>query len=162
MNGWINEWMVKTQRKESSLVFFKDCVYLKPKHIILYLVQREASTEPCVKCSTWQFGTLASSRKISDRGTVFKTQHNPYISGRLSVNHKVDFWKCLKRYGGPGWPRRLSVWLQLGWRSHSAWVRAPRRALCWQLRAWSLLPILCLPLSLCPFSQSFSLFPSQK
>ena len=55
--------------------------------------------------------------------------------------------------GAPGW---LRSW------SHSLRVRAPRRALCWQLRAWSLLQILCLPLSLflpnsCPLSQKLTL-----
>ena len=35
-------------------------------------------------------------------------------------------------------------------RSRGPWVWAPRRALGWWLRAWSLFPILCLPLSLCP------------
>ena len=33
-------------------------------------------------------------------------------------------------------------------RSHCPWVRAPRQALGWWLRAWSLFQILCLPLSL--------------
>ena len=36
----------------------------------------------------------------------------------------------------------------LGSWSHSLWVWAPHKALCWQLRAWSLFQILCL--SLCP------------
>ena len=49
--------------------------------------------------------------------------------------------------GAPGWLSRLGSWLRLGSWSHSPWVRAPRRALCWQLRAWSLFQILCLPLS---------------
>ena len=48
----------------------------------------------------------------------------------------------------PGWLSRLSVRLQLRSRSRGPWVRAPHRALGWWLRAWSLLPILCLPLSL--------------
>ena len=52
--------------------------------------------------------------------------------------------------GPPGWLRRSSVRLRLRSWSHGSWVRAPRRALCWQLRAWSLLRILCLPLSLSP------------
>ena len=47
----------------------------------------------------------------------------------------VQRWK-----GAPGWLSRLSVRLQLRSWSHSLWVRAPRRALCWQLRAWSLEP----------------------
>ena len=41
-------------------------------------------------------------------------------------------------------------------RSRSPWVRAPRQALGWWLRAWSLFPILCLPLSL-PLHRSHSL-----
>ena len=47
----------------------------------------------------------------------------------------------------PGWLSRLSVRLQLSSWSCGLWVRAPCRALRWQLRAWSLLGILCLPLS---------------
>ena len=35
-------------------------------------------------------------------------------------------------------------------RSRGPGVRAPLQALGWWLRAWSLFPILCLPLSLCP------------
>ena len=42
--------------------------------------------------------------------------------------------------------------------SRSPWVWAPRRALGWWLRAWSLFPILCLPFSLpLPHSCSVSL-----
>ena len=51
----------------------------------------------------------------------------------------------------PGWLSRLNVRLRLRSWSHGLWVRAPRRALCWQLGAWSLLQILCLPLALPPF-----------
>ena len=50
--------------------------------------------------------------------------------------------------GGPGWLSRLSVRLRFRSWSHSSRVPAPCRALCLQLRAWSLLHILCLPLSL--------------
>ena len=46
---------------------------------------------------------------------------------------------------------KLQTWLR-SW-SHSSWVWALHWALCWQLRDWSLLQILCLPLSL-PHSQS--------
>ena len=50
-------------------------------------------------------------------------------------------------FGAPGWLSRLSVRFQL--RSPSQfWVWAPCQALHWQFRAWSLLQILCLPLSL--------------
>ena len=61
-------------------------------------------------------------------------------------------------YGAPGWLSQLSVPLQLRSWSCSLWVRALHQALCWQLRAWSLLLVLCLPLSLSlPCSCSVSL-----
>ena len=50
--------------------------------------------------------------------------------------------------GASGWLSRLSVQLRLRSWSHGSWVCALGWALCWQLRAWSLLRILCLPLSL--------------
>ena len=47
--------------------------------------------------------------------------------------------------------------------SHCSWVWDPRRALCWQLRAWSLLLILSLPLFLpLPRLQSASLSKKKK
>ena len=73
--------------------------------------------------------------------------------------------KCKKMFfGAPGWCSRLSVRLQPG---HDLavrpWVRAPRRALGWWLRACSLFLILCLPLSLpLPRSCSVSLCPKNK
>ena len=63
--------------------------------------------------------------------------------------------------GAPGWLIPLSIRLRLRSWSHSPWVRAPRRALCWQLRAWSLFQILCLSLSL-PLPRSCSVSLSQK
>ena len=54
--------------------------------------------------------------------------------------------------GAPGELSRLGVWLGLRSWPNSLWVPAPHQAVCWQLRAWSLLQTLCLPLSLplCP------------
>ena len=49
----------------------------------------------------------------------------------------------------PGWLSWLSVWLRLRSWSHNSWVRAPRRALCWQLRAWARFRF-CVSLFLCP------------
>ena len=47
--------------------------------------------------------------------------------------------------------------------SRGPWVRAPRQALGWWLGAWSLFPILCLPLSLpLPRTCSVSLCPKNK
>ena len=67
-----------------------------------------------------------------------------------------DFESYLKHvYGAPGRLSQLGVRLRLRSWSHGSWVRAPRRALCWQLGAWSLLRILCLPLSL-PLPHSLS------
>ena len=57
----------------------------------------------------------------------------------------------------------VRLWLR-SW-SCGSWVQALYWALCWQLKAWSLLQILCLPLSLCvppPPPFSFSLSLSQK
>ena len=50
--------------------------------------------------------------------------------------------------GAPGWLSWLSVRLQLRSWSRGSWVWAPHQALCWQLRAWRLLWILCLLLSM--------------
>ena len=57
--------------------------------------------------------------------------------------------------GAPGWLSPLSIWLQLSSWSRGLWVPVLHRVLCWQFRAWSLLRILCLPLSL-PLSCSCS------
>ena len=80
------------------------------------------------------------------------------ISGGF-LNYKT------KNSGAPGWLNQLSGRLQLRSWTHGSWVRAPCPALCWQLRVCSLLPILCLPLSL-PLlhshSASLSLSLSQK
>ena len=65
--------------------------------------------------------------------------------------YKAEGWEVRlikKYYGAPGWLSRLSGRLQLRSWSHSPWVPAPHQALCWQLRACTLLWILCLPLSL--------------
>ena len=69
-------------------------------------------------------------------------------------NKKMDkHWICKLRVrksepGAPGWLSWLSVRLWLRSWSHGSWVWALRWVVCWQLRAWSLPWILCLPLSL--------------
>ena len=50
--------------------------------------------------------------------------------------------------GAPGWLSGLSIQLWLRSWSCGSWGWALRRALCWQLRAWNLLQILSLSLSL--------------
>ena len=69
-------------------------------------------------------------------------------------------WKKKRDFGAPGWLSRLDIGLQLRSWSHGLWVWALHRALCRWLRAWSLLQILCLLLSLpllrCALSLSVS------
>ena len=61
--------------------------------------------------------------------------------------------------GAPVWLSWLSFRLWLRSWSHGLWVRVPHQALCWQFSDWSLLWILCLPLSLLfPCSCSVSVF----
>ena len=68
-----------------------------------------------------------------------------------------------KFFGGGAWVTQLNVWLWFWAWSRGPWVWAPCWAVCWQLRAWSLLLILCFSLSLpLPHSSSVSLFLSQK
>ena len=60
--------------------------------------------------------------------------------------------------GAPGRLTQLSIWFWLRSQSRGLWVWAPHWVLCWQLRAWNLLQIQCLPLSLShPRSCSVSL-----
>ena len=74
------------------------------------------------------------------------------------------FLYLLKNHSGSGvpeWLSRLGLRLRLRSWSRRPWVGAPRQALGWQLRAWSLFQILCLPLSL-PLPCSCCLSLSQK
>ena len=69
----------------------------------------------------------------------------PFPAYTLSLS-KINVKKNSK--GAPGWLSPLSVWLWLRSWSHGLWVQALFWSLCWQLRAWSLLQMLSLPLSL--------------
>ena len=91
---------------------------------------------------------------------------NNWQKGQINDNKqeskiKYTYPVCVKKknhiIGATGWLSQLSIWLWLRSWSRSLWVWAPHQALCWQLRAWSLPRILCLPLSLCP-SPAFALF----
>ena len=77
-----------------------------------------------------------------------------------------EHWKCKQKLlkptmsGAPGWLSWLSIQLRLMSWSHGLWIQALHRALCWQLRAssllWILFPSLSAPpwLTLClPLSQ---------
>ena len=83
----------------------------------------------------------------------------PFSLSQIKNKVKGILKKCY--VGAPGWLSPLSVQLQLRSWSCGSQVRALCRALCWQLRALSLLQIPCLPLSLSlPLSHSHSLSPS--
>ena len=64
------------------------------------------------------------------------------------VQEMNSSYKKWEESGTPGWLSRLSIWLWFRSWSCGSWVQAPRWVLCWQLRAWSLLWILYLPVSL--------------
>ena len=88
---------------------------------------------------------------------------SPHPSPLPPTHLPMNAFKFLIIDGVPEWLSWLSAWLWLSSWSHHSWVWAPRWALCWQLRAWSLLPILCLSFSLpahpppAPRPASFSL-----
>ena len=78
---------------------------------------------------------------------------SPFLSLPLTSSCCVYLSKINKNIkkrerGAPGWLSQLSCQLRLRSWSCSPWVWAPHQALCWQLRAWSLLWILCLTLCL--------------
>ena len=85
---------------------------------------------------------------------IWKSEKYSYNLSAMFFNLTVTWLRLSKTHGrysiypgAPGWLSQLSLRLQLRSWSHSSWVWAPHQALCWQLRAWSLLRILCLPLS---------------
>ena len=88
--------------------------------------------------------------------SLYSIFHPPFcILPTVRIPFKISY-----NDGAPGWFSWLGVRLQLRSWSHGLWVRALRWALCWQLRVWRLLWILCLPLSL-P-SSTYALSLSQK
>ena len=92
--------------------------------------------------------------------TINKTKRQPMKWEKIFVNDIAD-----KRlvYRGAWVAQSVKRPTSARSRSHGPWVRAPRQALGWWLRAWSLFPILCLPLSLpLPHSCSVSLCPKNK
>ena len=87
-------------------------------------------------------------RESENLGLNIWTLLTGYVSLGKLLSLCLGFFIYKKGIGAPGWLSRLSVRLQLRSWSCGPWVQALRRALRWQLRAWSLLRILCLPLSL--------------
>ena len=103
-----------------------------------------------VTAKKWKQPTCLSTDKWTN-----KMEHIPVVGYCLSLRRNdilmhAATWINLKKIalGAPGWLSRLGVRLRLRSWSRGPWVRALRRALCWQLRAWSLFQILRLPLSL--------------
>ena len=83
-----------------------------------------------------------------------------YTQSRRSRQRSWDKQLSERKWrGAPWWLSWLSLWLRLISWFPGLWVPASCRALCWQLRAWSLFQILCLLQSL-SLSLSLSLWPS--
>ena len=87
------------------------------------------------------YGVLATGRVKTGRCTVVSNAQTVMPSMQGSNLRSTDQWDTR-------WLCWLGVRLRLRSWSHGSWVWAPCQALCWQLRVWSLLRILCLPL--CP------------
>ena len=118
----------------------------------------------CWSCSTWSMVAVPQQR-----------WHLPLsvFPGCKSLSLSLELaWLCTypnpsykqNPPRAPGWLSRLGDQLQLRSWSHSSWVQALHRALCWQLRTWTLPWILCLPCSLplpCSLSLSLSLCVSK-
>ena len=80
----------------------------------------------------------ASKRRSTNPQGKSVTQESYAQNLSLYLKPVTDILKILLT-GVPGWLSQLSIQLQLRSWSHGSWVQAPRQALCWQLRAWSLL-----------------------
>ena len=103
-------------------------------------------------------GQGAAEWAVNARVSCFFLRWWQWLHNSVDILRTIELYTLKGGTGVPGWLSRLSVRLRLRSWSHGPWVRAPRRALCWQLRAWSLFQILCLPLSLpLPCSCSASL-----
>ena len=103
--------------------------------------------------SNWATRYLSNGYRCTvSKGHVHPNVYSSAINNSQSMETaqmSIDGWMDKEDVvGAPGWLSRLSVRLRLRSWSRGLWVQAPHRALCWQLRAWILLQILCLPLSL--------------
>ena len=95
------------------------------------------------------------------RGHIYLIINSPVVNRQKRGNSYIIDWqhfsiprvqilllKTGTEWGVPGWLSSLSIGLRLRSCSHSFWVWAPCWTLYWQLTAWRLLQILCLPI--CP------------
>ena len=121
---------------------------------LVWLTSRLSKEKPFTEIITkisYPKSTCVSSSCYS---RTFRVSRNAFQ--QIQFLFKIGFGEA------PRWLSQLSVWLRLKSWSSGSWVWAPHRALCWQLRAWSLLRILRLPLCssparALPLSLSFSL-----
>ena len=81
--------------------------------------------------------------------SVMATQTEATLKNWSNTSYLFSITNHLSRFyiGAPGWLSQSVIQHRLKSWSHSLWVWAPHQALCWQLKAWSLPQILCLPLS---------------
>ena len=100
--------------------------------------------------------SILSSRTLNNPHGLFIT----YEPGVNLGNMRPWNWFLWRLVGVPGWLSRLSFRLWLRSWSRGSWAEALPGALCQRIRAWSLLLILRLLLSLCTslLSLSMSLF----
>ena len=110
---------------------------------------RESPKTTKKETKRWRRGSTKQLEN-SKNANKYMPINNYFKKGGWMDNNNNAPYAAYKRSttGVPGWLSQLSVWLQLRLWSHGSWVPTPHGALCWQLRAWSLLRILCLPLSL--------------
>ena len=137
-----------------------------PHKLLLILGRSTYVWKPRVPSLSFQKTTKAQHRWINIFKLLQDSQMRCQVVG-LAVPLLCKEWAPWQRleletwtaFKAPRWLSWLGVRLQLRSRSCCPWVWAPHRALCWQLRAWSLHRILCLPHSL-PFPHSCSVYLS--
>ena len=138
-----------TSGTQSGILFlflFLFCfVFLKS---LMYVFQKWLT-----RVSKWWTHLLSSVPHWSRETTLMLLCTSEWCTGSYILSTQVH--QNQNQTGAPGWLSRLNIWLRLRSWYHGLWVQASRWALCWQLRAGSLLWVLCLPLSL-PLSRSCS------
>ena len=118
-----------------AIAFYKACILVKA-----------VSYEWEMWCLCWK--RQCGNRNVSSGMRWVIACSDPHLCPLFRLTLHLKKKERKKWTGSRGWLSRLSTWPQLRSWSHSLWVRAPCGTLCWQLRAWSLLWILCLPLFL--------------
>ena len=128
--------------------------------------ERERERVPPLITQSSSQGMIPQTRKIM---TWTKIKRCPALVYFLKWEEALPFSKSCQSLSSLNIEYRRDAWvaqsvkhrLQLRSWPHGSWVRAPHQALCWQLRTWSLLRVLCLLFSL-HFPHSCPLFLSLK